>query len=136
MMPSVLRSSGEKPILCLTASARRPQVQRRAVDGDRAGVERVRAEDGARRLGAPGPEQAGQPDDLAGADRHRDPVEGTATAQVDRLQHRRPVGERAVLVGAPVRELLGQLTAEHRGDQLVAADLRHRATARWCARRA
>ena len=52
MIPSALRSSGTMPTPAPDRGGRRPAPPARAVDADRAGVDRVRAEDGLGRLGA------------------------------------------------------------------------------------
>ena len=137
MMPSVLRSSGREADLVLDRVARRLEVQRRAVDADR---RRSRAGP-RRRWRAPsrcGRSRAGRPARRShrGGSTARRRRSARPTAQVGRLEQRRPSARSPSSVAAPVRELLGQLAAEHLRDQLVAADLRHRALLDRCARRA
>ena len=67
-----LRSSGTSPMPWRMASRGERIVDRLAVDEDAAGIERIGAEDGARRFGAAGADQPGKPKNLAAADREGD----------------------------------------------------------------
>ena len=59
-----------------------------AVDGERAALGAVRAEDHARRLGAAGAEQAGEADDLARAHLERDVAHASAAPRPLRVEQR------------------------------------------------
>ena len=71
-----LRSSGTSPMPSAMASAGDCRRDRLAVERDRAGGDAVGAEDGARKLGAAGADQAGDAEDLAGLE-----------VEVDALEH-------------------------------------------------
>ena len=118
--PSSLRSSVMKPMPA-PIPARGPRPRLLAVDLDGAGLHRVGAEQRARQLGAAGALQAGEADDLAGAD-----------LDVDVVQHRRRDAGRlqpdvAELLGrAAGREVAVELAADHERDELAGVDLRGR----------
>ena len=61
-----------------------------ALDRDRAGIERLRAEDRLGRGGAPGAQQAGQADHLAPVDRHVDVLDDVAPGEALGLRARPP----------------------------------------------
>ena len=102
---------------------RRGEPDRLPVPVDLAVGDGVGAEQGACRLRAAGPEQPGQADDLAPAQRHRRPVEHRGAAEVAGLQDGRG-GRRLGGADVPAPPLgLGQLAAEHGRDQVVAGQL-------------
>ena len=113
--PWLLRSSGASPTPAATAAPHRPGAQPPAVDGDRAGGRpcgrRRRLED----LGAPGADQPGEPDDLAGAD-----VEGDVRelARAGRGPRPRSSGSASATALGRGREDVLDRAAGHQPDEL------------------
>ena len=116
-----------------SSTARAGSVDRHgpALEQDLARVGRRQAEEDAGQLGPPRPDQAGQAEDLAGADVEADVRHARRPAmQAANLQHRL----------APFDGHLGedgaQLAADHHADQLGPGDLGHRPRADEARRRA
>ena len=88
MMPSALRSSGMSAMPAEIAARGDPSLDRLARDLDCAAVERLRAVDGLGGLGPARSEEAGEPDDLAGARLDRHAIQHVASGQAGRSQQR------------------------------------------------
>ena len=102
-----------------------PRFDRFARHLHRAAVQWVRTVDGLRGLGPAGSEQAGQPHDLTGTHLDRHVIEHVTACQAGRSQQRARLLRRVVGSEArPGSSNLGQLAAEHPGDELESRDLR------------
>ena len=86
MRPSRRRSSGTKPIPRAIASGRGGERAGLAVDLEHAAVEPVRAEERPQELGALGPDQPGNAEDLARVEIEAHILEDAALGQVARAQ--------------------------------------------------
>ena len=107
-----MRLSGTNAIPARIASAGVADAAFLAVDADRASIDRVGAGDRPRELGPPAADESGEADDLSRADRERDVVEYTLTAQLVDLEHDGRGGVPRLL------EVLGlDSGAEHAGDE-------------------
>jgi hypothetical protein len=105
-----LRDSGSIARPARTASRGE---RRRAVEQDLPRVPGVGAEDAARELRAPGPDQPGDAEDLAGVDVERDVVEDAGAPQAADGQG----NPRVATDRGPLRELHVEASAQHGGDE-------------------
>ena len=114
MIPVCLRSSVSRPSPAAMASAGSLDLDRLAVDGDRAGVDLGDTEDRLEDLGPAGAHEAGQAEDLAAAE-----VEvmslTTPSARVSPWTDITHLADVRVLL----REHVGQLAADHQRDELA-----------------
>ena len=122
-MPSALRSSEQNARPEPHGLARRIHFRGHALDADLAAITRIDAKEQPRGLGAPGAEQAAQPDDFAGCSARSSGATAPRPAESARGEHRLNLG--AGGRGGVRREIRrAHLAAEHLADQREPRQLR------------